>query len=98
MLSLGILSCTFIAYWFGHYEAAFWITVLCMANGALAALAALANPNWYLERRMAALPDEGITSAIDLRDQIRHFVITKVAITAVGTVAAWYFGRLAGYF
>jgi len=99
MLSVGILCSAFVAYWLGHYEAAFWATVVNMANGGLAAFAAVRNPDWYIERRREAFPDEGIiTTVLDAPNQIRQLVITKVFTISISAVIAWYFGSLAGYF
>jgi len=98
MLSVGILCSAFVAYWLGHYEAAFWATVVNMVNGGLAAFAAVRNPDWYIEQRLKAFPDEGIKSVLDLSNQIRHLVIAKVFTVSISAVIAWYFGSLAGYF
>jgi hypothetical protein len=95
MISFAIIIGALISYWYGHYEAAFWATILNMLNGGMAAVTAVRNPDWYLARRAEAFPDEMI---VRVDDQIRSLVVTKVIIIAISAVVAWYFGRLAGYF
>jgi hypothetical protein len=76
------------------YAAAFWVVLFGIANGALAVIRAVINPDWYQNERIK----EGLRSDIfDSGKQSRNMIITKVVVILVLSLAAWHIGQKAGY-
>jgi hypothetical protein len=87
MISIGIALGAGFFFWLHMYKWAFWILVYAIANGALAMIYAVINPNWYYRKALS----EGVLP------NYTHLFITKGIVIAILIPAAWYIGVLAGY-
>lgn len=97
LLSFGIvLFGAMIAWWLGNYEFAFGLMVISLANGAINAVAASLNPDWYLARRNKVFPVEIRRLVHPL--QRRNLIRTLWIMVATNAIAVWCVGRLAGHF
>jgi len=92
MIDGGFIVAGVALFLFGKYGLAFWLIVLSIISGAGAAIMAVANPAWYFEKRLRA----GLE--VDVFNNIRSLVITKVVIIVPMLFLAWYLGGKAGYF
>jgi hypothetical protein len=84
-LLVGAIS----AYLFGAYKIAFWVAVFAIANGFLAILRTVAQPEWYIRKRIEA----GLDPVLD----IKGLLVAKAVVLVPLCVAVWYFGGRAGY-
>jgi hypothetical protein len=94
MIDIGLVVIGGILYLAGQYGAALLLIVLAIISGAGAALMAVANPDWYVEKRMNAGLDMDF---INPNKHIVSLLITKAVVIAVLVWAAWHVAHKAGY-
>ena len=95
MISLAIAAAGGLMWFNGQYEKAFMLVVLSIISGLGAVVMALANPDWYQQKRMqAGLEIDFFNSS----KGIGGLIFTKVITTAILAWCAWRLGQLAGYF
>lgn len=93
MLSWGIMLGAVVAAAYGHYEIAFWATVLNLISAAVAVFAAVRDPSWYMARRAP-----GLSFGLDAEDEIITIVASKAVLILLSSVLGRYMGKWAGYF
>ena len=86
-------SCWAHAAAYGHYEIAFWATVLNLISAAVAVFAAVRDPSWYMARRAP-----GLSFGLDAEDEIITIVASKAVLILLSSVLGRYMGKWAGYF
>jgi hypothetical protein len=95
MISFAIAATGGMFWLTGHYEKAFWFVVLSIISGLGAVVMALANPDWYQQKRsQAGLEIDFFNSS----KGVGGLILTKIVTTAILGWCAWKLGQLAGYF
>ena len=93
MLSWGIMLGAVAAAAYGHYEIAFWATVLNLLSAAVTVFAAVRDPSWHMARRAS-----GLSFGLDSEDEVITIVASKAVLILLSSVLGWYMGKWAGYF
>jgi hypothetical protein len=97
VITIGIAVVAVTAYVAEWYVLSFWVLALAIANGFLATLWSILNPDWYWKKREQA----GFNPLEQFMNGRRSFVpallAAKVPLIAVMAFAAWYVGIKAGY-
>jgi hypothetical protein len=94
MIDLGIAALGGILYLSGQYGLALALIVLSIISGAGAVLMALANPDWYSnKRRQAGLE----TDFVNPRKGIGGLILTKAITIAILIWVARHIAAKAGY-
>ncbi|MFB6458638.1 hypothetical protein [Bradyrhizobium tunisiense] len=76
-------------YFVGKYSWAFWIVIFAIASGLLAVVRSIADPTWYMSKRMNAGLEPGVG--------LSGLIIVKIITTGILGAVAWWLARLAGY-
>jgi hypothetical protein len=90
MISFGIAALAAMFYFVGRPQFAFWLIVLSIISGLGAVLRSIADPVWYMQKRVEAGLDPG--------NGIGELVFHKAILIGILSIAAWWLGRAAGYF
>jgi hypothetical protein len=94
MIDLGIAALGGVLYLSGQYGFALALIVLAIISGAGAVLMALANPDWYRNRRSQAGLE---TDFINPRKGIGGLILTKAITIAILIWVARHIAAKAGY-
>ena len=94
MIDIGIAVVGGVFYFTGQYGLALLLILAAIVSSAGAALMAVANPDWYFNRRIQAGLDVDI---FNRRKGIASMLVTKTIIVAVLVWAAWHVAGKAGY-
>lgn len=94
MIDIGIAVLGGIFYFTGQYGLALILIVLAIISGAGAALMSIANPDWYVQKKINAGLE---VDMFNPRKGIASLVVTKVIVIAALLAAAWHIANKAGY-
>ena len=94
MIDIGIAVVGAIFYFNGQYGLALLLILLAIISGLGAVVRSIANPNWYIQKRMQAGLD---VNAFSPGKGIGSLIVTKAIVIAILTWAAWYIATKAGY-
>ncbi len=95
MIDLGIATFGGIMYLSGQYSLALLLVLLAIISGAGAVLMALANPDWYRDKRSQAGLE---TDFFNARKGIGGLILTKAITIAILIWVARHIAEKAGYF
>lgn len=94
MIDLGIAALGGVLYLSGQYGLALALIVLSIISGAGAVLMALANPDWYRDKRSQAGLE---TDFFNARKGIGGLILTKAITIAILIWVARHIAEKAGY-
>jgi len=94
MIDVGIAAVGGILYLSGQYGLALALIVLSIISGAGAVLMALANPDWYSNKRSQAGLE---TDFLNPQKGIGGLILTKAITIAILIWVAWHIAEKAGF-